>query len=226
MGLHPGSSEKITYATGGESSFREAHPYGKGQFFVVRRDPKELVMEKDGHALAEFLELVNAGYARLSGVGKLKTKNYFYLERGPYTIASVMDESVSSEPLSIKGPVIDLFDPALPVLAVKLVRPGEQAFLYDLSRAAEKGRPAVLCAASRVYEEASTDHSYSFLTRSPSGTRNSMRIKLPAAPTGATITGPGGQVIANKKVIWDAPTNTCLLQFENDCDGIRVRLDW
>ena len=43
--------------------------------------------------------------------GKLTEKNNFYLERGPYVIAAVMDESVSDEPLKIEGCYIDLFDP-------------------------------------------------------------------------------------------------------------------
>ncbi len=65
---------------------------------------------------------------------------------GPYDIASVMDESVSAEPLHIKGPVIDMFDPLLPVLQEKIINPGQQSLLYDLKRIKEKNMPQVLCA--------------------------------------------------------------------------------
>ncbi|MDR3712175.1 MAG: hypothetical protein P4L51_05125 [Puia sp.] len=210
MGLHPDGSE--------------FYSFGKGKLVVVRKDPKELVMERGG--AGRFLELVKAAYTRFAKSGRLQAKNYFYLERGPYTIASVMDESVSSEPLSIAGPVIDLFDPLLPVLPAKQVRPGEQAFLYALSRSAAKDHPSVLCAASRVYEEVSTGHSYSFLTKSPSGTQNSMRIALPAAPLVTKVTGPDGRDLEGVSVSWDADTKTVLLRFQNDCDGVRVRIEW
>ena len=53
------------------------------------------------------------------------------VERGPYTIAAVMDESSSKEPLKLSGLYIDLFDKDLPVLTVKQINPGEQGYLYD-----------------------------------------------------------------------------------------------
>ena len=59
------------------------------------------------------------------------TKNNFYLESGPYDIISVMDENTDTKPYHVNGPVIDLFDPQLPVLAQKDVQPGEQSLLFD-----------------------------------------------------------------------------------------------
>src|SRR5690606_6383873 len=82
----------------------------------------------------------------------------------------------------IEGPVIDLFDPELPILAEKEIKPGEQAFLYDIGAVSDPEKPQVLAAASRVYQEKRTAGSYSFLTKSPEGTGNVMRILLPSKP--------------------------------------------
>lgn len=194
---------------------------GKGSVFVVRQDPKELVLQADGDS--GYLQLVRQAYEQNAKAGALQTKNYFYLERGPYDIAAVMDESVSAEPLHIKGPVIDLFDPTLPVLAEKTVHPGEQAYLYHISRVKDTKRPQVLCGAARVYEERVTRHTYSFIARSPSNTQNVMRILLPAAPKQATA-GPVEGAAQPLQIEWDAATHTCLVRFENRSEGVKVML--
>ncbi|MBC7866704.1 MAG: hypothetical protein H7X88_04135, partial [Gloeobacteraceae cyanobacterium ES-bin-316] len=94
----------------------------KGKVFVVRQDPKELVLKAS--ADAGFVQLVKDAYEKISAGSRFETKNNFMLQRGPDLIAAVMDESVSSKPLHLKGSFIDLFDPGLPVLKEKLVAPG------------------------------------------------------------------------------------------------------
>ncbi len=101
------------------------YSYGKGKMFIEKQDPKELVLTPGKES--SFLRLIQKAYENEAKAGMLKTKNYFYLERGSYNIASVMDESVSAEPLHIKGPVIDMFDPLLPVLQEKIINPGQQS---------------------------------------------------------------------------------------------------
>ena len=69
---------------------------GKGRVYVLRHDPKEYVLTEGGdRQLIQTLEKAYPG---------LQQKNSFYLERGPYTIAAVLDEAVSgSEPLKLRG---------------------------------------------------------------------------------------------------------------------------
>ena len=135
-------------------------------------------------------------------------------------MASVVDESpVSSEPLVLKGRFIDLFDPSLPVISEKKVQPGEQAFLYDLDKVEDKTRPQVLASASRQYDETFTDHSFSFVSKSPDNTDNAMRILLPQAPKQV-------QVSVASQSSWDEGSQTLLLGFENDPEGVQVRIEW
>jgi hypothetical protein len=207
----------------GIPSVAGTYKVGKGKVYMVREDPKNIVMTPGQDS--GFLRQVQEAYMA-STHSPLLLKNYLYLERGPYTIASVLDESVSNEPLTIKGPVIDLFDPNLPVLAEKIVRPGEQTYLYALSRIRDRHRPRVLCAASRTYEEKRSPGSYSFVARSPLGTKNVMRILLPSRPKAIEIGGVKLDTNDINTYEWDAASHTCLLRFVNDNKGVPVQISY
>ena len=187
--------------------------YGKGRVYVVRQDPKEFVMQEAGDQ--SLLSVIEKAY------GKLKYKNHFYLERGPYVLAAVVDENaVSSEPLQLKGNYIDLFDPKLPCLKQKTVNPGEQAFLFNIHAVSQKNRPQVLASASRQSNEMIGKRTYSFLAKSPAETDNVMRILLPKKPQSIKVS-------ANQfKSEWDDQTHTLLLQFENNPEGVQVNIEW
>ena len=142
------------------------------------------------------------------------------VERGPYTIAAVMDESSSKEPLKLSGLYIDLFDKDLPVLTVKQINPGEQGYLYDLNKVLGKVKEKVLCGASRIYDEKVGKQSYSFVAKSPLHTTNVSRVLLPRKP---------GKVLVNGKAEqpeWDESSKTLLLSFENDPAGVNVSIEW
>jgi hypothetical protein len=108
------------------------YPVGTGAVYVIRQDPKEFVLQHDGDG--GYLDVLKKAFEADAKAGPLILKNSFYLERGPYDIISVLDENADQAPYTVRGPVIDLFDPQLPVLAAKTVNPGEQALLYDLRR--------------------------------------------------------------------------------------------
>ena len=186
--------------------------FGKGHIYVLRHNPQEFVLTEGADSL--LLQTLETAY------GPYERKNSFVLHRGSYVIASVVDESpVSSEPLLIKGSFIDLFDPSLPVLSEKEVQPGEQAFLYDLDQVADKTRPQVLAAASRQYDEMATSNSFDFVSKSPANTENVMRILLPQAPRKVKVS-------VDSRSSWDEESQTLLLRFENDPEGVEVRILW
>jgi hypothetical protein len=197
---------------------------GKGAVYVLRQNPKEFVMQANNDST--YVSLVKKGYENDAKAGGLTFKNSLYLERGPYDIVSVMDENADSKPYSINGPVIDLFDPQLPVLAEKKVNPGEQALLYVVGRVADKTKPQVLASASRIYEENIQSGSYSFVAKSPIKTLNSARVLLPSQPKTTTVTDSKGQIITDVKTSWDPSSNTLYLGFANSPDGIKVDLKW
>ncbi|OYX86417.1 MAG: hypothetical protein B7Y83_01425 [Flavobacteriales bacterium 32-34-25] len=201
-----------------------SYSFGKGNVFIVRENPKELVLEKNNDKT--FLDIVAEAYHNTKPKEKLELKNNYYLERGPYDIIAVLDENDNKEPLRINRPVIDLFDPELPVLQGKIINPGEQAYLFDLNRIENEKQPQVLCAASRVYEEKITRKSYSFVTKSPSNTMNAMRILLPSKPNGIVLKNDANQIIREFTASWDEGSKTYLLKFENNSNGIQVNMKW
>lgn len=203
---------------------REKYRAGKGAVYVLRQNPKEFVMQPDNDG--NYIKTVRSAYEQDAHAGKLVTKNNFYLERGPYDIISVMDESTGSKPYVVKGPVIDLFDPQLPVLDKKIINPGEQSLLYAIDRVADKGKPQVLASASRIYDQVIGQNSFNFVAKSPVNTLNSSRILLPAKPRSVSVTDSKGNRAAGVKSSWDAPSHTLYLGFENSPEGIKVSIKW
>jgi hypothetical protein len=193
------------------------YPVGKGSICIIRKDPKEYVLEADGDKpLREKVEQLC----------KVDYKNSLSLRRGPYEVVSVLDEGGNAEPYVASGKLIDLFDPSLPVLSEKKVGPGEQAYLYHVEQVTNAAKPQVLASASRVYEEKTEKKSYAFVVRSPLNTTNVMRVLLPAEPRKVTVVDGKGKLITDVKTSWDAGSKTSFLSFDNDPDGISVKLEW
>jgi hypothetical protein len=209
--LQPGSSD-------------ESYTVGKGKVYVMRINPSEFVLAANTDL--RYIDIIKNAWAAGAKAGGLVFKNNFYLQRGPYDLVSVMDESTGNEPYVINGPVIDLFDPQLPVLATKTVAPGTQAFLYAINRVANKKKPQVLAGACRIYNERIQEKRYAFVAKSPLNTRNSMRILLPAAPVKTVLTNSKGEPISDVQSSWDETSHTGYLGFDNDPDGITVTISW
>jgi hypothetical protein len=197
---------------------------GKGKVYVIREEPKNFVLSANSDKT--YFATIQKAFETAPNKGNLETKNSLYLERGPYIIAAVMDESVSNEPLTLKGIFIDLFDPTLPVLEEKTIYPGEQAYLYNVQQEKNKKKPTVLCGASRIYDEVSKSGFYSFVAKGPLETNNVSRVLLPQKPKGVTVKNTGGEVISAAEHLWDETSGTCLVKFENDPDGITVDIKW
>ena len=207
-----------------EAAGQQGYVVGQGKLFLIRQDRKELVMEKNGDTA--FIELMKKAYQDDAKGGKLIFKNNFFLERGPYIIAAVLNENEQKEPLVIQGALIDLFDPTLPILKKKIILPGTQAYLYNLDKIKNKSKPMVLAAAARVYEETNDAHHYQFVVKSPSNTNNMMRILLPKKPLKVTATTDEVGNLDLQKNEWDENTKTLLLGFQNYSSGVQVAISW
>jgi hypothetical protein len=199
------------------------YTYGKGKIYIMRNDPKEFVLKGDSDN--EFVNTIRKLYEANTAGEKLAFKNHFTLTRGAYEIISVLDENADQTPYTIKGKFIDLFDPEIPTLTEKQVKPGEQAFLYNISRVKNPEIPQVLAAASRVYDEKVAKKGYSFVAKSPLNTTNVMRILLPKKAIKIEVTDAAGKSIVSQSS-WDDASKTCFLKFENNPDGVRVKLGW
>ena len=207
------------------SGDRADYKVGRGHVYVLRQDPKEFVMQTEGDV--DFLSVVKRAYEHSAKAGRLKWKNHFYLERGVYTLLSVMEGEgpVADHDVTLKGEYIDLFDPELPVLHEKTVSPGEQAFLIDLKKVKQRSLPQVVATAARVSDEVRTEDSYRLTVKSPIETTNSMCVLLPAEPRTVKVTNAQGESQACRQR-WEKGSRVLHLSFENHPDGIRVELSW
>ncbi|MBE8719188.1 hypothetical protein [Sphingobacterium pedocola] len=196
------------------------YKYGKGTVAIIRRDPKDFVIKADNSQ--QLLDVVKDLYEKQAKAGKLIFKNSFYLQRGVYDLVAVLEESISNEPYSISGNLIDLYDPQLPILKTKQVQPGEQCLFLNIDRVKDKQKPQVLAAASREYEENITANSYAYLAKSPINTTNISRVLLPQKPKSLRVNHK--EVLEEKN--WDPHTKTYLLGFENNPDGVSVVFQW
>lgn len=199
------------------------YTYGKGKVYIIRNDPKEFVME--GNTDGKFIDAVKKLYESEPRGEKLEFKNHFALTRGPYEIISVVDENADQSPYTIKGKLIDLFDPEIPIINQKQVKPGEQAFLFNIGSIKNPNTPQVLARAARIYDEKVAKNSYSFIAKSPLNTTNVMRILLPEKAKKTEVTDAAGKSLESK-ISWDESSKTCFLSFENNPDGVHVKLSW
>ena len=194
---------------------------GKGNVFVIREDPKFFVLKAQNDE--KYFSTVLDAYKTTTKTGTVEIKNNLYLERGPYIITAVLDESASSKPLELSGLFIDLFDVNLPVLTRKTVNPGEQDYLFNIQKISDKKKGQVLCGASRVYSETNGRGYYTFIAKSPLNTNNVSRVFLPQKPSSVTINSKKNQITGDN---WDQKSQTYLLRFENNPEGVPVRFEW
>ncbi|MBR3703353.1 MAG: hypothetical protein IKM12_07380 [Alistipes sp.] len=195
------------------------YKYGKGVVCIIRQDPKEYVLKPNGEK--EFVEIVKSLYEGAAKAGKLQFKNALLLERGMYDLVAVLNESVSNEPHTIKGTLIDLFDPELPVYDKKQIKPGEQGYFVNVDRV-KNSRPQVLASASRESDEVITSRSYSYIAKGPIRTSSVSRVLLKRCPKSVKLNGK--EVFTAEE--WDKTSRTYRVKFENDPDGVKVEFVW
>ncbi len=191
---------------------------GKGWVRVMATRPGLLQKSPDG---AQQVRDAVSGLLEKCGE-TLKTQNYLKLQRGPYVIASVMEESVSDGPLRLQGEFVDLFDPMLPVVNEKELKPGERVLLYDITWARSQGiNRRVAAASARIRDERSAeDAARKFTTRGPEGTRARARILLTEEPAGVTTDPP--VPVATQ---WDKKSRTLWLDFDNAANDIAFTVE-
>jgi len=195
---------------------------GRGRLIIVRRNPREYAASGGAE---QWRQVVRQAYSLLPGGAKRwREQNYILLRRGPYAVAAVMDESVSSQPLELKGAWVDLFDPNLQVLHSKTIAPGERAFLLDLSRV-PKEQVRVLASASRIRSERRSAGLYRFASVGPDRTECVTLVRVPSAPRSVTAVDGEGQEV--KLLTEFLPTHSAVrLRYSNSPAGVTVSIRW
>ena len=139
-----------------------------------------------------------------------------------------LDLETEKEDISTR--IIDLFSPELTYFSEISILPGQQGFFFDLTKI-DKKRPQVIAAASRQYDEQTTDEGFRFICKSPLNTTNIVCLYLPKDYKSGhfTLTDAEGNTVNHEMKVITAPANTLAgrlfwLSFENSPDGINVQI--
>ena len=153
------NSDGKTYATPREPLFQElglgtksnsmqdgtVTPVGKGGVIWLKQNPASLAASPEGDR--QVLQTV-ATAGRCAGL-KWRETNYLLLRRGPYVIASGLDESIDGPTKRLDGRFVNLFDPELRVRTSVELAPASRVFLLDLN-ALKLKQPQVLASACKA----------------------------------------------------------------------------
>ena len=191
----------------------------KGFVRVVEKRASDLTRTPEGADLVRAL--VSEMLAKKGET--LKTQPYLALRRGPYLIASVLDETIVEAPSkTFTGRYVNLFDAALPIVSDPVLKTNERALLYDLRWPAKTGVKAkVVAAGGRVRNEKLGDDSFSFDIRGPLGTTANARILLPKKPSSVAA---GSNLEAVQE--WDSDSSTLRISLPNTAEDVHVVFSW
>ncbi len=185
---------------------------GNGRLFVERKHPAYYTRGKE--QADAYRELIRAASAE-AGL-EFVERNHFLLRRGPYLIGAVLRESVSEEPLVLKGRFIDLLEPELPVKNEVQVAPDRQCWLIDLDRVTATA-PAALAASGRVENWNANERGVEFQLETPTKIANAVRLLLEAKPSVVRIDGENSDAWQ-----WDDASRTLLIRHQGNPKGTQI----
>lgn len=132
--------------------------------------------------------------------------NHLIIEREPYIIAAVMDESINDEPLVITGKYADMFTPDFNIVTEKVLLPNDKAILSDLTKA---GDFDIIGTSVRINSIEKYENRVILNVSGAKMRKANIRIKLPFVPEKALIDGK------NAEITYETLGNTALISFSN-----------
>lgn len=187
---------------------------GKGR--LIRRTVSPRQFARDA---ADYLALINQT-ATQAHLPIPSAQPGFSIARGQFRIVHAL-----REPMDVAGPVVDIFDPELPVLDGVKLAPGHSGIYRDVSAAIKANAPAVLHCTHRLMDQ-HHDRTTSRLTlRGPAGTPAVVRLFTAGRQAASLIVrSKTGEVPAQVKL--DEPTRSLQIRFENLPEGATIELTW
>ena len=185
---------------------------GNGKLFVQRKHPAYYSRGKQQGDDYRAVIRAACGEAKIDFV----ERNHFLLRRGPYLIGAVMRESISDEPLVLKGRFIDLFEPDLAVKTEVRIAPDQHCWLIDMNRMAATA-PAALAASGRIENWNVTERGVQFRLETPTRIANAVRLLLDAKPAAVQIDGETSDAWQ-----WDDASHTLLIRHQGNPKGTQI----
>ena len=163
-----------------------------------------------------YLPLVRDALQK-AGQGEPDESGSFCMQRGPFVIAHAESKS-----LTLRGRLIDCFDPQLGLVDTVQLPPGTSGLYRDVAELLQRDAPALLHATHRIVSSESYGGVLRFTLRGPAETPAVARVFLPAIELPRiSATDAHGKAI---DVTCDPMENTALLTFPNDPEGVTVEI--
>jgi hypothetical protein len=183
---------------------------GKGEVIWVRENPVALAQNSAGAERVVSLVHRAADQARINW----RETNYLLLRRGPYVIASGLDESIAGAPKVLHGRFINLFYSQLRVQTEIRLEPGSRFLLRDLD-ATSVSQPEVLESACKALVVKRDDKALSLAVEGVGETPGVVLMQCAKAPQSVTL---GGETLKDfdysekDKLLWIRFTNNAQLR--------------
>ena len=181
-------------------------PVGSGGVIWVKERPADLTTSPEGAVRVVDTTKLAAEKAGL----KWRETNYLLLKRGPFVIASGLDESIGGDPRTLHGRFINLFDAQMRVLNEVVITPRSRWFLLDLN-AAHESQPHLLASACKALPKEQTSDRLSFTVEGVGETPATVLVESSRAPKAVTL---GGVNLTTFE--YSAPERLLWIHFEND----------
>ncbi|MDO5309661.1 MAG: hypothetical protein Q4G03_09270 [Planctomycetia bacterium] len=182
------------------------YDFGSGKVYVVRKRPAYFNRAQENGE--ELCKIVAEAFADANG--KYSQHNYFLKKRGPYLLASVLNESISEEPLKLHGSFVNLFDANLELTRDVTLEPAQRAWLLDLDQVTAPA-PCVLASSARIESLTPQENgSIQIVTTCTSEIDAVMLLKLERQPKNVQVNGADPLTTR-----WSDETKTFYIKFRS-----------
>lgn len=185
------------------------YPAGKGTVTVWNVKPALLSTSKEaGERYRTVVKeaLATAGY-------DWKETNVLAMERGPYRMVAVLDESCSDESYHAEGLFTDLFADGYPVVHERIVPIGEEGMLFDYAKI-ENDTLRVIATAARIEKLTCGEDTFEIREKAADRIHVNTRIRLPWKPETVEAVDEAGEAV-KVTMEWDEESRTALFSYDS-----------
>lgn len=181
---------------------------GKGTVTYSLTDPCRYSYSKEN---ADEFRQIFSDTAKVAGIDA-EFSDTLVVTRERYTVAACLNESISSEPLTLKGLYADMFSPAFDVITEKVLMPGENTLLCDINKVEDD--PGIIGTSVRINSLTRTENGIEIEAEGASPFTANIRLKAGFEPAAVTIDGE------ECRFETEHTANTLLISFESKA-GVR-----
>ena len=189
------------------------HPAGKGFVLYAPASPSALSRDRTGGEQVLQLLRTAAGAVHLP----VRESGALVLRRGPYVVAAGLD-GASGPGTTVKGDLVNLFDPGLARSPSLTLQPGTRALLLDID-AVHSDVSKVLAASAKIAHETATADGFRFEAEGIEGTDAAARVLVQKPVRAVKL---GGKPLDPSRYTSDG--RTLLVRFTNTAAPQRIEI--